>query len=116
MHPCVTGTLAALLALGFAAAAPAASVVKIQNRSSWDLHELYLSPVDDADWGPDQLGEHIVESGASFSLRDVPCDAYDVQLVDEDGDACVVGGVALCSDDVWVIDDEDLLACQAATD
>ena len=39
------------------------------------------------------------------------------RLVDEDGDACVVGGVTLCADaDAWEITDEDLLACQVDTD
>jgi len=93
------------------------SRITIKNRSSWDIHQLFLSSVDDNDWGPDQLGRHIIESGGEFVLRGVPCDAYDVRLVDEDGDVCIVGGVPLCADrDVWRITNDDLLACQALTD
>lgn len=93
------------------------STVQIVNRSSWDIHQLFLSPSDDDEWGPDQLGEEIIESGGSFTLRAIPCDEYDVRLVDEDGDECVVGAVPLCADnDKWVIKNDDLLACQAASD
>jgi hypothetical protein len=116
MHRHPAAALFAALTLSLAAGAASAATVKIQNRSNWDIHALYLSPVDEDEWGADQLGRNIIASGTGFSLSGVPCDAYDVRLVDEDGDVCVVGGVALCSDDVWVIDDEDLLTCQALTD
>lgn len=93
------------------------SVVKIVNQSLWDIHELYLSSTSDEEWGPDQLGDAVVASGDSFELHDIPCDDYDVRIVDEDGDSCVVGGVTLCADnDAWVITDEDLLACQVVTE
>lgn len=93
------------------------SIVTIKNRSSWDIHELYLSSTDDDEWGPDQLGSQVIDSGGKFVLHSIPCDAYDVRLVDEDGDACVVEAVALCADQGdWVISDRDLLACQAGTD
>ena len=93
------------------------SAVTIVNESAWDIHHLYLSSVDEEEWGPDQLGDHVIGSGESFQLSGIPCDAYDVRIVDEDGDECVVGAVALCADkDDWVIDDEDLLSCQAETE
>lgn len=93
------------------------SAVNIVNESAWDIHHLYLSSTEDEEWGADQLGDEVIESGGSFILHSIPCDDYDVKLVDEDGDSCVVGGVTLCAnDDDWVISDEDLLACQVATD
>lgn len=111
---------AALLILLFAGSASAGkydSVVTIANYSSWDIHQLYLSSTEDQSWGPDQLGEQVIESGESFKLRGIPCDDYDVKLIDEDGDECVVGGVPLCADqDAWSISDDDLLSCQALTE
>lgn len=111
-------TLIAAALLAFAAAAPAqTSTVSLTNESSWTITEMYLSAVDVQDWGPDQLGENMIAPGASYSLHDVPCDVYDVRLVDEDGDVCVVGGVKLCgSDSAWKIGDDDLLDCQAETE
>ncbi|MBD8528001.1 hypothetical protein [Pseudomarimonas arenosa] len=110
--------VAAALVIGLAFTALAASSkVKIINQSDWEIHQLFLSPVDEEDWGPDQLGDQVIGSGASFTLTGIPCDEYDVQLVDEDGDECVVGGVALCGDrENWVITNEDLLTCQVLTE
>jgi len=92
--------------------------VKIINKSMWEIHELYISSTDTREWGPDQLGREIIGSeGGRFTLTDIPCDAYDVRLVDEDGDVCVVNDVGLCaSKGTWVIDDETLLGCQLGTD
>ncbi len=111
--------LVAALGLTFAGAAVAAdtSNVSLTNESSWVITELYLSAVDVSEWGPDQLGEQVIGSGTSFEISGVPCDVYDVRLVDEDGDVCVVGGVKLCGgDSAWKIGDEDLLNCQAETE
>jgi hypothetical protein len=112
--------LAVLLGLTGTAAVQAGaydSKVTIQNQSLWSIQQLYLSAVDVQEWGPDQLGEHVIGTGESFELSGIPCDDYDVKLVDEDGDECVVGGVPLCGDnDAWVISDEDLLSCQVATE
>ncbi len=93
------------------------SVVKVVNQSLWDIHHLYLSSTSDNEWGPDQLGDEVISSGDSFQLHGIPCDDYDVKIVDEDGDSCIVGGVTLCADNnAWTITDEDLLACQVVTE
>lgn len=111
----LAGTFA--LALSGLAAAADTSVVSMRNNSAWAINELYLSAVDVQEWGDDQLGEHVIGTGETFKLSDVPCDVYDVRLVDEDGDVCIVGGVKLCgSDSAWTIGDDDLLECQAETD
>lgn len=93
------------------------SKVIIVNKSNWAIHEMYFSPTDDDEWGEDQLGDHTIETGDQFTLTGVPCDSWDVKVVDEDGDECVVSDVALCADnDKWVIKDSDLLACQVASE
>lgn len=119
-------TLSLLLALPLALATGAAAAkgskldarVTIVNQSLWAIHELYLSSTDESSWGPDQLGPTtVIGTGERHTINRIPCDTYDVKLVDEDGDECVLGGVALCADsDTWVVTDEDLLACQVATD
>lgn len=110
---CVLALLAMLVAAGAAEARRSDSDVTFVNRSSWDIYEIYLSAVDEEEWGPDQLEEGILESGASFLLHSIPCDDYDVLLIDEDGDECTLEDVDLCGDsEQWVITDEDLLACE----
>ncbi|HSX62796.1 MAG TPA: hypothetical protein VLF18_21645 [Tahibacter sp.] len=92
------------------------SKIVIKNKSAWAIHQLFLSPTDEREWGEDQLGKHTVNTGDSFTLTGVPCRAYDVRLVDEDGDECIVEDVGICAtSNTWVIDDEDLVGCQAAT-
>ncbi len=99
---------------GFAAGT---SKVIIVNKSSWAIHEMYFSPTDETDWGEDQLGNQTIETGDRFTLTGIPCDKWDVKVIDEDGDECVIENVGLCADaDRWVINDSDLLGCQAATD
>jgi hypothetical protein len=51
---------------------------------------------------------------AAHRLTGIPCDTWDVKLVDEDGDECVVQDVNICgAGDTWVINSKDLLKCQA---
>lgn len=112
-------TMPMLLAILVPAAASAAkrADVEITNRSDWDIHHFFLSSTDDDQWGPDQLGDEVIESGESFTLLAIPCDDYDVRLIDEDGDECVIGAVDICGkSQAWVITSKDLLQCEAATE
>ena len=106
-----------VLAASPALAAKGDSKIIIVNKSSWAIHEMYISSTDDAEWGEDQLGAETIENGEQFTLTGVPCGNWDVKVVDEDADECIVEGVALCADtDKWVINDSDLLGCQAASE
>lgn len=92
------------------------ATVTIQNKADWDIHHFYLSSTEEKDWGPDQLGKDTIGKGEFFKLTDVPCDNYDVKLVDEDGDQCVIEDVDICgSEEVWTITNKDLLKCQVAS-
>jgi hypothetical protein len=109
---------AALISLGATPAyAGKSSKVIIVNNSSWAIQEMYFSPTRESEWGDDQLGQQTIQPGGQFTLTGLPCNKWDVRVVDEDGDECVVENVGLCGDtDKWVIKDSDLLACQAATE
>jgi hypothetical protein len=109
-------TFAFVLAL-FALPAFAAkkkATIKIVNESKWEIHRLYLSSTADKHWGPDQLGDEIIDAeGGSFTLTGIDCDDYDIKIVDEDGDECVIEAVNLCGDDsIWKITDKNLLKCE----
>jgi hypothetical protein len=71
-----------------------------------------MSATSENTWGPDQLGEHTIPAGESFTLNGIPCGDYDVKLVDEDGDECELRGVHLCSDSALNITNEALLSCE----
>ena len=108
--------VAAVLPLVAHAGSKRAADVKVTNRTDWEIHELYLSSADDENWGPDQLGEEVIGKGESFTLMGIPCDDYDIKIVDEEGDACIVAAVDICGDNQeWAITSGDLLQCQAGT-
>jgi hypothetical protein len=89
------------------------ATVKVLNKSKWAIHHFYLSPEDEEAWGPDQLGDDVLESGSSLTLTDIECDIWDIRVVDEDGDECEIRGVALCDEDaIWKITDDELLTCE----
>ncbi|MEO8673324.1 MAG: hypothetical protein ABI411_18570 [Tahibacter sp.] len=113
LKPCVAMLLLVAVSPAFAAGD---SKVTVVNQSKWAIHEMYFSQTDKSEWGDDQLGKQTIKTGGTFTLTGVPCDKWDVKLVDEDGDQCIVENVGLCADaDKWVINDSDLLACQAKT-
>lgn len=92
------------------------ATVTLQNSSSWSIQYLYMSPTSDNSWGADRLGNSIIPAnGGTFNLSNVPCNDYDVKLVDEDSDVCVINNVHICSSETWVINSEDLLSCQGNT-
>lgn len=90
--------------------------VTVINKSDWRIDQLYLSSADDEEWGPDQLQEMVINPGETFTLKGIECDTYDIRIVDEDGDQCIVGDVELCGDKAtWTITSKTLLSCQAAS-
>jgi len=112
--------LATAVALPLAAHAAAAEKksadVKITNRTEWEIHELYLSSTDEQNWGPDQLGDEVIKKDESFTILGIPCDDYDVKIVDEDKDECIVPKVDICGENQkWEIGTADLLKCQVGT-
>lgn len=76
---------------------------------------MYFSPASQSGWGSDYLGDEVLEKGDSLTLSDVEAGTRDVMIVDEDGDKCVLEDVAISGSDRWVINDEDLLGCQAGS-
>ena len=98
-------------------AAPKKANVKVMNNSDWAIHHMYLSPVSEDDWGPDQLGKLVIDSEGVFTLKGIPCDSYDVKVVDEDGDECIIEDVDICGGGYeWEITNDDLLACEGYGD
>ena len=93
-----------------------AANITVENHSSWEIHEIYLSPSNQASWGNDRLGEYVLESGMRLPLTGIRPGNWDIRLVDEDEDVCVLEDVTVGESETWKIDDDDLLNCQAGTD
>ena len=83
----------------------------VQNESDFVLEEIYVTPVDVFDWGPDRLGGAVLFPGESITIE-LACDLYDVLVVDELGTECMLFDVDVCFDDAaWIITNEDLAFC-----
>jgi hypothetical protein len=112
--------IAALIALTLAlpvtlplSAAPRKASIKVINQSKWDIHHLFLAARTSHEWGVDQLGEKVIRTGESFTLTDIECDLYDIRVVDEDGDECILEKQDLCDEPrIWKITNKGLRACK----
>ena len=110
---CVAGAMVFACLSVTAAHAGSKANVTVHNNSEFAIHNFFLSPSEQNHWGADQLGDDVIGNGAKFTLTDIPCNNYDVKLVDEDGDECVVADVDICGGNGnWNITDEDLLDCE----
>lgn len=118
MKKLVRLSLLSLLLCAMAAPAFARrATVKIINQSKWEIHHIYLSPSESRRWGQDLLGDEILAKGESLTLSRIDCNLYDIKVVDEDGDECVIEEADLCRDNsYWKITDKSLLACEGYED
>ena len=88
------------------------SDLTIRNSSSFSFIEINLSPVGELNWGADLLGSDILEPGDVLELSGIACDDYDIRVIDEDTDECILTNVSLCAETAeWVIDNSELASC-----
>lgn len=79
--------LLAALTVGFSAAPALADTHKftIDNKGGHQIDRVYLSPISSNKWGPDQMGDDVIEPGASQTWNiDTNCE-MDVKIVYHDG-------------------------------
>ena len=85
--------------------------INVVNNSGWEIRRLYLSPVDNDNWGPDQLNESSISPGATRSLN-VSWDQSTVKLVAEDQDGCFMyTTVEATGNPVWTITSDTTRNC-----
>lgn len=102
---------ACVVSFSFVAKAPVtektkATKIKIVNNSKWDIDNIYISNVDENEWGNDLLGSDEILSPGEFIYVYADCYTYDVKLVDEDEIECELYDVDICSgNETWFIGD-----------
>ena len=80
-----------------------AKIIKIKNTTNFDIDEIYLSPVDDENWGDDILDpDEILAPGEEIEVE-IDCGTWDVKLVAEDESTCEIEDVNICSAAQWNI-------------
>ena len=84
----------------------------VVNRSDYVISELYITEVDNRDWGIDYLYGDALFPDERITVSSIACDFYDILLVDELGAECELNSVDLCFDDAsWVITNSTLSRC-----
>jgi hypothetical protein len=79
------------------------SSLAVSNRSDFEIHEMYVTPVHSSSWGVNLLDGDILYPGDSM-LISIDCGTYDAMLIDETGAVCEVSDLHLCFDDAdWII-------------
>ena len=106
--------MAAGIAPTVASAQDANRIFTVYNDSRYRIDHLYVSPSSSSRWGYDQLGEYDLPTDYHVN---VPVDPgwYDVKVVDQDGDSCVIKDVDFRNGDSWTITNGILLACELFT-
>jgi hypothetical protein len=84
----------------------------VENRSSYDVHHLYLTPAHKISWGKDWLGDDVLQPHEKITITGLDCADYDIKVIDDDGDACIIEDIDLCQQDLgWEITDKELASC-----
>jgi hypothetical protein len=93
-------------------AQPQTASIQVVNNSSRQIRHLYLSPVDEENWGPDQLNDQTIQPGGSFTVSNVSCSGPEVKVIGEDEQGCFVTQVVGCTGDaVWTITNDATPNC-----
>jgi hypothetical protein len=114
--PVIIAAIAAAIVSTSGAAFAKPVDVEFTNQSKWTIEHLFMSPTSENKWGPDQLEDKVVKKGESFTLKGVPAGKYDIKLIDEDADECVVANLKVADHGSIKITDQNLLDCQDDTE
>ena len=106
-------TVFALAAASALSAAQTQTIsVTVANNSASEIHHVYLSPPDQDNWGPDQLGGAIIQSGGSYTLSNVSCNGSGVKVIGEDQNGCFLYYTASCAGNAtWTITSDTPADC-----
>src|SRR4051812_42489006 len=97
-----TALLSAALWTSSTASAQSLRKLVVANNSDFKIYEIYVSPQRSNYWGNDWLGRHVLVGGYQVTLSLYP-GFYDVKLVDQDGDSCIIPNVDFRHSDTWSI-------------
>jgi hypothetical protein len=88
----------------FSCAQTQTATITITNSSNWEIKHLYLSPVDDDNWGPDQLNGSVISAGQTYTLNNAACNGSSVKVITEDQNGCFLYNTVACGGNAsWTI-------------
>jgi hypothetical protein len=78
------------------------SDIEVVNNSDFAIVELYITEVDNPDFGPNLLAGDALLPGED-ALISLDCDVFDVLLIDDDGVDCQLFDVDTCANDATLV-------------
>ena len=89
-----------------------ATAITIVNNSSREIRHVYLSPPDQNNWGPDQLGSSVIAAGGGSVTISANCGGGSIKVIAEDQNGCFLYQVVACSNSVtWTITNDAVPDC-----
>jgi len=92
--------LVMMIALVAGSCGAVAAELQIANSSGKAIHELYIAPSTDRDWGVDRLrGKQpgTIARGETYTVTDLAPGGYQIMMVDADGSECEIDFVDIAS-------------------
>ena len=91
--------------------APVAGIT-IVNNSSREIRHVFLSPPDQNNWGPDQLGGSVIAANGGSVTISASCSGPSIKVIAEDHEGCFSYQVVTCSESVtWTITNSTTRDC-----
>jgi len=103
--------LASVALLTLIAPASAFDLVVVNEASFSTIHKLYLAPAKSNAWGEDKLQNQTVVENGRFTVRDISAGAYDVKIIDDDDESCIVAEININKNEELRLTDEMMLQC-----
>ncbi len=106
--------LIGILACGSAASSAHApsTAITIVNNSSREIRRVYLSPPDQNNWSPNQLGSSVIAAGGGSVTISATCNGASIKVITEDHNGCFLYQVVACGDSVtWTITNDAVPDC-----
>ncbi|HEY0193577.1 MAG TPA: hypothetical protein VGC42_20815 [Kofleriaceae bacterium] len=111
-HRRILASLLALAGTFVLGACGSDASLRVSNQSDFEITDLYLTQVDNPDYGPNLLDDGGLQPDEDITIS-VDCDTYDVKLIDETGVSCELHAIDLClNDSDWVITNDTCDAFQ----
>jgi hypothetical protein len=89
-----------------------ATAITIVNNSSREIRHVYLSPPEQENWGPDQLGSSVIAAGGGSVTIGATCNGSNIKVITEDQNGCFLYQVVVCNDNAtWTISNDAVPDC-----
>ena len=87
----------------FSKAHASVTAITIVNNSNREIRHVYLSSVDQDNWGPDQLNNSVIRAGGGSTTLNIACNGA-VKVIAEDQNGCFLYHNLTCDERVtWTI-------------